>query len=137
MAAGATIDPRTPVIVGAGQVVQRPADDERSDPIELALAALRRAAADSGAGEQLLRRADSVRHVASTGWLYRDEAALIAQAVGASPRETVRTCAYGGDGPQRLLGDSARTIADGEADVVLPAGAEALATPVAHQRTGP
>ena len=134
MAARAALDPRTPVIVGAGQVVQRPGEQETRDPIGLAVEALRRAGADSGAGEKLLLRADSVRHVATTGWLYRDEAALVADAIGASPRETVRTCAYGGDGPQRLLGDSARAIADGEAEVVLLAGAEALATLVEQQR---
>jgi acetyl-CoA C-acetyltransferase len=124
------------VIVGAGQVVQRPGEGEALDPIELTLEALRRAAADSGAGERLLLRADSIRHVATLSWPYRDEAALIAEALGASPRETVRTCAFGGDSPQRLLGDSARPIAEGDAEVVLLAGAEAFATLAMHRREG-
>ena len=57
MAARAALDPRTPVIVGAGQVVQRPGEQETRDPIGLAVEALRRAGADSGAGEKLLLRA--------------------------------------------------------------------------------
>ena len=130
------LDPRTPVIVGVGQVVQRPADGESLDPIALSLEALRRAGADSGTGDALLRRADSIRQVATSGWLYKDEPALIAAALGADPRERVRTNAFGGDGPGRLVGDSARSIAAGEADVVLIAGAEALATLSAHARAG-
>ncbi|MHB8490693.1 MAG: acetyl-CoA acetyltransferase [Solirubrobacteraceae bacterium] len=132
------LDPRTPVIVGAGQALQRPGTQagDSVDPVGLAVRALRAAAADRGAGDRLLRRADSIRHVATSGWLYRDEAALVAEALGASPRETVRTSAFGGDGPVRLLGDSARAIAAGEADVVLLAGAEALATLRSAQRAG-
>jgi acetyl-CoA C-acetyltransferase len=131
-----SLDPRTPVIVGAGQVTQRPGDGVARDPIGLAVEALRRAGRDSGAGDALLRRADSARHVATSGWMYRDEAQLIAQELGASPRETVRTNALGGDGPGRLLGDTARTIAAGGADIVLVSGAEALATSIALQRVG-
>jgi acetyl-CoA C-acetyltransferase len=130
------LDPRTPVIVGAGQAVQRTGTSEPLEPVELAVEALRRAGADSGGGDRLLRRADSVRHVATLGWPYRDEAAVVAAALGASARETVRTNAVGGDAPGRLVADSARAIAAGEADVVLLAGAEALATVTAHQRAG-
>ncbi len=136
MRSDAQIDPRAPVIVGAGQVVQRLGDHEPLDPIGLALAALRRASKDSGVGERLVRRADSVRHVATSGWPYRDEAALVAAELGCSPRQTVRTSPFGGDGPGRMVGDAARAIADGEADVVLVAGGEALGTLMAHQRAG-
>ena len=54
-----SIDPRTPVIVGAGQVLHRDVDDVQSgEPATLIVEALRRAAEDSGAGKRLLRRAD-------------------------------------------------------------------------------
>jgi acetyl-CoA C-acetyltransferase len=119
------MDPRTPVIVGAGQVLQR---DEGRDPIALAVEALRRAGRDSGTGEALLRSADCVAHVATVSWPYSNEAALVADAVGASPRQTVRTVRLGGDGPQRLLGDTARRVADGEIDVALISGGEAFTT---------
>jgi acetyl-CoA C-acetyltransferase len=136
MAISSRLDPRTPVIVGAGQVTRRTDEGEGRDPISLAVEALRRAGADSGTDDALLRRAESVRHVATIGWQYRDEAALVADAVGASPRESVRTAALGGDAPQRLVGDTARAIADGEVDVALVAGAEALATASSLQRSG-
>ena len=116
----------TPVIVGAGQVIQRDGD---RDPVALAVQASRAAAQDSGAGDALLTRADSIGHVATVSWPYTDEAALIADMLGASadPRETVRTSRFGGDGPQRLVGDLAQRIADGEIDVAVVTGAEAFA----------
>jgi acetyl-CoA C-acetyltransferase len=126
------------VIVGAGQVIQHPGshDEDRRDPIALAVEALRRAGEDSGVGEKLLRRADSVRHVATTCWPYKDEAALVATELGASPRETARTVMFGGDGPGRLLGDTARAIAAGELDVALMSGSEAMASLRCYQRAG-
>jgi acetyl-CoA C-acetyltransferase len=54
------LDPRTPVIVGAGQVThRRGSDGEAVEPVALAVRALRAAAQDSGAGDALLRRAES------------------------------------------------------------------------------
>ena len=127
-----SLDPQAPVIVGAGQIVQRPGDGDL-DPIGLAVEAVRRAGDDSGAGERLLRRAGSMRHVATTCWSYRDEAALIAATLGIVPRETVRTTLFGGDGPQRLVGDTAGSIANGEVDVAVVSGAEAVASMLALQ----
>ncbi|HWE34337.1 MAG TPA: hypothetical protein VG410_12680 [Solirubrobacteraceae bacterium] len=127
------MDPRTPVIVGAAQLTRDAGDD---GPIELAAEALRLAAHDSGAGDALLRKADSCRHVATLCWPYSDEAALIAAALGISPRETVRTTPLGGDGPQRLLGDTARSIAAGEIELALVTGAEALAALRGLQQAG-
>jgi acetyl-CoA C-acetyltransferase len=132
-----TIDPRTPVIVGAGQVLDRGASGE--DPIEpaaLIAAALRRAGTDSGAGERLLRGADSVRCVPTIGWPYGDAAALVAEELGARPRETARSAPIGGDGPQLLLNDTARAIAAGELDVALIGGGEAGAGLRAAEREG-
>jgi acetyl-CoA C-acetyltransferase len=117
------IDPRTPVIVGAGQVSR----DGRDGPIALAVEALRLAAEDTGVGDALLRKADSCRHVATLCWPYTDEATLIAAELGISPRETIRTVAIGGDGPQRLVSDTALAIASGEIEIALVSGAEAMA----------
>ena len=89
------------MIVGAGQVLCRETDEERTEPAALIAEALREAARDSTIGEPLLRRADSVRCVPVLGWHYRDAAALIAEDLGASPRETVQSGLVGGDGPQR------------------------------------
>ena len=77
-----------------------------------------------------------MRHVATTCWGYRDEAALIAATLGIVPRGTVRTTLFGGDGPQRLVGDTARSIADGEVDAAVVSGAEAVASVLAFRRAG-
>jgi acetyl-CoA C-acetyltransferase len=127
------VDPRTPVIVGAAQLTR---DGGTDGPIALATEALLLAADDTGTNGQLLGRADSYRHVASVCWPYSDEAALIAAEVGASPRETVRTSALGGDGPQRLVSDTARAIVAGEVDVAVITGAEALAALRHAQQAG-
>jgi acetyl-CoA C-acetyltransferase len=128
------MDPRTPVIVGAAQITEDAADD---GPIALAARALRAAADDAGeAGGALLRRADSARHVATICWPYSDEAALIAASLGATPRETVRSAQFGGDGPGRLVADTARAIAAGEVDVALVSGAEAVGGLRTAQREG-
>ncbi len=131
------MDPHTPVIVGAGQLTRRPGSDgEAVEPVTLAVRALRAAGQDSGAGEALLRRAESVRCVAITSWQYRDAAALVASDLGIAPRETVQTNAFGGDGPQRLVNETARAIAAGELDVALVCGAESVSTLIAAQRAG-
>jgi acetyl-CoA C-acetyltransferase len=129
----AEMDPRTPVIVGAGQLTR---DGGTDGPIALAVEALRLAARDSGTGDALLRKADSCRHVATLCWPYSDEATLIAAELGLSPRETVRTAQLGGDGPQRLVGDTARAIAAGDTDVALLSGAEALSALRTAQQAG-
>jgi acetyl-CoA C-acetyltransferase len=127
------MDPRTPVIVGAAQVTR---DGGADGPIALAVEALRLAAQDSGAAESLLKRADSCRHVATLSWPYTDEASLIAAELGATPRETVRTARLGGDGPQRLVSDTARAIAAGEVEVAVVSGAEAFTAVRKAQQAG-
>lgn len=131
------IDPRTPVIVGAGQTVQRDTDtEEPREPVQLIAQALREAGRDAGTGERLLRRADSVRCVPVIGWQYRDAAALVAEELGAQPRETVQSAAIGGEGPQALLNDTAADIAAGHLDIALVGGGEAGASLRAAQLQG-
>jgi acetyl-CoA C-acetyltransferase len=133
-----TLDPRTPVLVGAGQALRRDAaTDDPAEPVALIVEALREAAHDSATGDKLLRAADSVRCVPPLCWYYRDPAALIAEDLGAHPRETVLSAAIGGDGPQALINDTARAIAAGEIEVALLAGAEAVTSVLAAQREGP
>ncbi|MDI6101779.1 crotonase/enoyl-CoA hydratase family protein [Actinoplanes sp. NEAU-A12] len=133
---GAEIDPRTPVIVGVGQVSDRSTDPAGGDPVSLAARALRLAAEDSGAGPDLLREADLAGYVASVSWQYQDGAALLARMVGASPAETVQTTIFGGDGSLRLLNDVAAAIAEGRASIAVVGGAEAASTAAAAERAG-
>ena len=130
------IDPHTPVIVGAGQVLARDGEEESSEPVALMASALRAAAEDSGAGSRLLRRADSVRCVPVVGWHYRNAAALLAEDVGASPHDTAQTSVFGGDGPQVLINDTAARIARGELDVALLGGGEGVTVVRDARRAG-
>ena len=136
VASGRMLDPRTPVIVGAGQLVQRDADLKAlRDPVALSVEALKRAETDAGASG-LLARADAVFAVASTSWTYRDQAALVASGVGAKPSQTVMSAKFGGDAGQLLVNVAGEAIAQGNASVVLVCGAEAGATMAAAQKAG-
>jgi acetyl-CoA C-acetyltransferase len=119
------IDPRTPVLVGGGQVNQRDGEETR-EPVALVVEAARRAASDAGA-PRLATEVDSVRIVSILSWRYRDPGALVAAALGATPRHTAYTSA-GGNTPQSLVSGSARDIAAGKADIVLVGGGEAWRT---------
>jgi acetyl-CoA C-acetyltransferase len=131
------VDPRAPVLVGAGQVVHRHSSvGQLREPLSLIEEAMRAAADDSGVGERILRRADSVGCVPTASWIYRDLSALLAERVGAAPHETVQTAAFGGDGPGRLLGDTAQAIADGRVEIALLGGGEAVATRRHAERHG-
>lgn len=135
VASGRSLDPRTPVIVGVGQVVQREPDASQ-DPVALSAAALRAALDDSGATEDLLALADVVYAVPSASWTYADQALLVADAVGARPDETVQSSPYGGDGGQLVVNDAADLVASGGASVVLVSGAEAGSTLAWAQKDG-
>lgn len=124
------LDPRLPVIVGVGQLVRRPEPDDvstLSEPVDMMADVLRLAASDSGAGDALLERADSVRTVELLSWRYPNPALLLAERLGASPRQTMRSTT-GGNTPQALLNNAAAAIQRGDMDVVLIAGAEAVYT---------
>src|SRR5690606_27999278 len=81
-------DPRTPVIVGVGQWSNRvDRGEDPVEPVDMMAEALRRAAADSGAGQAILAAFDAVRVVRSLSHRYRDPGALVAARVGATPRD--------------------------------------------------
>ncbi|GAA4377614.1 crotonase/enoyl-CoA hydratase family protein [Nocardioides caricicola] len=134
---GRMLDPSTPVVIGAGQVVQRTPDLAAPvEPVELAVRALRSAADDAGVSADLLARADLVYAVPTASWTYPDQAGLVAELVGATEAGTVQTSPYGGDGAQLALNDAAQQVADQAAHVVLVSGAEAGATVAALQAQG-
>ncbi|MEU1205429.1 crotonase/enoyl-CoA hydratase family protein [Nocardia sp. NPDC005825] len=135
-ASGVVLAPTTPVLVGVGQIVQRTPDPSYADPSQLAVRALRAAAADTGVGDGLLARADAVFAVSPTSWQYRDLGALVAAAVGAGGVDTVQSSPFGGDGGQLVINEAAAAIAAGDYDLVLVTGAEAGATQAAAQRAG-
>jgi acetyl-CoA C-acetyltransferase len=121
-----SIDPRTPVLVGTGQVTDRPAKGEQTTrtPLDLMVEAARLAAADAGpGGDALLAKAESVGIVDIFCWQVPDPGALVARELGLAPRETVRTV-IGGNSPVALLAGAAQRIAAGALDVALLGGGE-------------
>ena len=118
------LDPRTPVLVGAGQT-PRDTSGALLSPLDLLAQAARAAGDDSGTGDRLLREAGSIQVVDSLGWRAIDPAALLATELGASPKETVKST-VGGNSPQMLVNQAALAIQRGDVDVVLIAGVEAM-----------
>lgn len=115
------LDPRTPVIVGVGQVNQR---DECPDtePVDLMAAAAREAA-----DPRVLAAVDSVRVVNLLSWRYRDPGLLLGGLIGAQDAATQYT-GIGGNTPQSLVNQTCLDIQQGRAGVVLLAGGETWRT---------
>lgn len=123
-----------PVIVGVGEIVDRPKDiADGLEPLALLEQAVRRAEADSGA--KLLGELGSLDVVNFLSWRYRDPEKLLAERLGAKPAH----CYYGpvgGESPIRYLHEAAKRIARGECSVAAVAGAEAQSTATKAQRAG-
>jgi acetyl-CoA C-acetyltransferase len=116
------IDPRTPVVVGVGQVNQRVEPAEARSPIELFVDAARIADAEA---RGMLAAADTVAVVLIGSWRYADPGAVAARRLGIEPRETIRS-SLGGNSPQLLINELAADIQRGDRDVVLIGGGEVL-----------
>ncbi|HEY1484710.1 MAG TPA: hypothetical protein VGF84_01325, partial [Micromonosporaceae bacterium] len=132
-----TSEERRPVIIGVGQLRS---NREKSlnaarEPADLIVEALRRAAADSGAGERILQRAERLDIVRVLAWAYDDLPGVVAGQLGITPREAEHS-EVGGNQPPKLVDDAARRIAAGELDVALVAGAEAGASVSAFAQAG-
>lgn len=120
------IDPRTPVIIGTGQVLQRsdsPAD--AMDPVAMMVEAIR--AASSDAGLSSVPSPDAIRVVGLLAWNYGNPAHFIAQDLGLSPRE-LGLSGMGGNTPQTLVNKASVEISEGKADIVFLTGGETTRT---------
>ncbi len=115
------IDPRTPVLVGYGQVNQHD-DHPGVEPVDLMVAAAR-----AGADPRVLEAVDSVRVVSMLSWRYRDPGLLLAQRIRAKNAAT-RYTGVGGNVPQTLVNQACLDIQAGRAGVVMIAGAETWRT---------
>ena len=83
------------------------------------------AAEDSGAGAGLLKRIESARVIDTLAWRYPNPGALLANRLGIPLRDSVKV-APGGNSPQMAVNDAALAIQNGELDVALVVGAEAV-----------
>jgi acetyl-CoA C-acetyltransferase len=117
-----TIDPCTPVIVGAGQLNER---DHGAEPIDLMIRSAEAALVDSGS-PTLRDRVDSVRVVWGV-WPYADPGRLVVHALGATNARTTKTT-VGGNQVYDLVIDTALRIQRGDIDVAVVCGAETLRT---------
>jgi len=93
------------------------------------------AGADSGTGDRLLRRADSVQVVDPMSWRTTNPAGALARELGANPRETVAT-RTGGNTPQTLVNEASLAIQRGDLDIVVLAGVEVMYTRNLARKTG-
>jgi acetyl-CoA C-acetyltransferase len=129
------LDPRTPVIIGTGQLNQRVDRGAPAlEPVELMAEALRSAEADAGT-TGVLARADSVRVLCELSWRYADPGALVAERLGAAPRHTLYTV-MGGNYVQTVVTQASADIQAGRADVVLVTGGEAWRSRTAARAAG-
>ncbi|MCB0967407.1 MAG: hypothetical protein KDB37_11275 [Ilumatobacter sp.] len=118
-----TIDPRTPVIVGAGQINDR---DFGSEPIGLMTRCTEAALDDSGAAGAVRDAIDAVRVVWGI-WPYRDPGRLIADRLGRTEARSSLT-AVGGNQVYDLVVDTAMRISTGDLDVAVVCAAESMRT---------
>lgn len=125
---------RTPVIVGVGQVNDRPARPEQGlDPVALMAEALRRAERDAG-GEAAgwLADCDSLAVVSQIGWPHLNPVdARLCDMLGIAPARREQTAKPNGDSPIRLLNEAANRVGNGEARICAVVGGEALRTAAA------
>ncbi len=125
---------RIPVIVGIGEIKDRPADPALGlEPVALMEQALRRAEADAGAG--LLGRLDALDIVNSVSWPYADLPAALCGRLAGAPRY-LNYGPVGGETPVRFLHEAAERIAAGTSSVAAVVGAEAQHTVAAAQKRG-
>jgi acetyl-CoA C-acetyltransferase len=129
-----TLDPRTPVLVGAGQSLLRAAGlDDALDPSALMALAIRQAVADAGLAA--LDTVDSVRVVGLLSWKYGNAPEVVAKAAGLTARDHAYST-MGGNSPQSLVNTTAAEIQRGELDIAVLAGGEAWRTRMRARKEG-
>src|SRR6202140_4978893 len=127
-------DARIPVIVGVGEITDRPTEIAAGlEPLALLEEALKRAEADSGG--KLLGDIQSLDIVNFMSWRYRDPEIQLAGRLGIKPKHAYYG-PVGGESPIRYLHEAAQRIARGECSVAAVCGAEAQSTATKAERAG-
>ena len=123
---------RIPVIVGVGQINDRPSNPEEGlNSAELMVAALR--AADEDAGGGWLADLDMLAIVDQMSFRELNPVGgFVAEKLGAHPQFVEQTAIPSGDSPTLLLNEAANRIATGEVTVAAIVGGEALRTAAAR-----
>lgn len=114
---------RTPVIIGVGEVLDRPADPALAlEPLALMEAAVR--AADQDAGGGFLTRIDSLDVINLVSWRYDRVAQRLAERLGIVPPRAVYAI-VGGETPTTKIHEAALRIMNGNSVVAVVTGGEA------------
>ncbi len=140
------IDPRTPILVGCGQVTDLETPPEKGQSaIDMIERAARLAAADTGAGDAVLNGLDSLcilRLYTDTSWRFEspfgrcnNPPAAVAKRLGTAPGRLQYT-SPGGNMPQYMVNRTAEEIARGEIEMALIGGGEALRTQRGARKAG-
>jgi acetyl-CoA C-acetyltransferase len=125
---------RIPVIVGVGEIVDRPKEIAAGlEPLALLELALKQAEADSGA--LLLGEIQSLDIVNFLSWRYQDPARQLSDRIGIKPAHAYYG-PVGGESPIRYLHEAAQRIARGECSVAAVCGAESQGTATKAERAG-
>lgn len=129
--------PRQPVLVGAGQLIDRPAGlAEARSPLTMMWETSRACAADAGLNVSYLKDLDVLVVVNSVGpALIDNPPAALARRLGVNRCRQYLTVT-GGNTPQMLVNHFAGEIARGQASLVLLSGAEALDSLARSSRSG-
>ncbi|MCZ6641536.1 MAG: acetyl-CoA acetyltransferase [Gammaproteobacteria bacterium] len=126
----------TPVLVGAGQYMERPQHlDDALSPSDMMELTAQRAAEDAGLTKAALAQLDRIIVVNSVGRGIPNPTAALARRLGAESCDQLLTIT-GGNTPQMLVNQTAEAIARGEVSMVLLAGAEALDTVLKARQAG-
>src|ERR1700684_2868400 len=134
MTAAAQSADRIPVIVGVGEIVDRPKEIAAGlEPLALLELALRRAEADSAA--PLLSEIQSLDVVNFLSWRYHDPARQLSERLGIKPAHAYYG-PVGGESPIRYLHEAGQRIARGECSVAAVCGAEAQSSATKAERAG-
>lgn len=125
-----TAEARTPILVGLGEITARGESRDAIDVPRFMADAVRAAADDAAGGDAATARAilDAAGLLAiapSATWPERDPGGPVAHALGIGC-ETARSSMVGGNGAQLIINELSRRVADGELELGLMAGAEAL-----------
>lgn len=127
-------DSRTPVIVGVGEITDKPTNPaDGLEPLALMAEALRRAEQDASAA--LVAAIDSIDLVNLVSWRYEDPARQLCERLAITPKRAVYG-PVGGEGPIRYLHEAALRIQRGESTVAAVCGAEAQSTVNKAEKAG-
>lgn len=127
------VDPRTPVLIGYGQVNHRDEIDPGTasiEPVDLMVAA-----AQQAAGPEVLEAVDSIRVVHMLSAHYRNPGHLLGQRLNVKSF-VASYSSVGGNTPQSLLNQACLDIQQGRAGVVLISGAETWRTRTGLKKMG-